>query len=216
MYLSEGGGEGRIQPPVWLLRGGCVGIFTNLKTRWLVARHLAEDGSGMTDDRNAKDLRALLSSVEAAGWDYARIEIDGLTVVVSREDEALMETVSAPESRTTAPMSAPAAVAAAIAPAVESAAESTSAPTAIEVAGPITTVCSPSIGLYWRSPKPEAPPFVELGQAVTADDTVCIVEVMKLMTHVKAGQDGIVVRIHPANGDMVEFGSPLVDISPAQ
>jgi hypothetical protein len=69
MYLSEGGGEGRIQPPVWLLRGGCVGIFTNLKTRWLVARHLAEDGSGMTDDRPAKSLRALLASVEAAALD---------------------------------------------------------------------------------------------------------------------------------------------------
>jgi acetyl-CoA carboxylase biotin carboxyl carrier protein len=172
----------------------------------------------MTDDRNAKDLRALLSSVEAAGWDYARIEIDGLTVVVSREDEALNVTTSVVEGTRSTPAAAPVpAPAPAAAPAAGAEpAVSPSGPAALEVSGEVNTVCSPSIGLYWRSPKPEAPPFVELGQAVTADDTVCIVEVMKLMTHVKAGQDGIVVRIHPANGDMVEFGSPLVDISPAQ
>gem|GEM_PF-500761 len=195
-----------------------VGIFADLSTQWLVAPHSAEDGLGMTDDRNAKDLRALLSSVEAAGWDYARIEIDGLTVVVSREDEALNVTTSVVEGTRSTPAAAPVpAPAPAAAPAAGAEpAVSPSGPAALEVSGEVNTVCSPSIGLYWRSPKPEAPPFVELGQAVTADDTVCIVEVMKLMTHVKAGQDGIVVRIHPANGDMVEFGSPLVDISPAQ
>jgi acetyl-CoA carboxylase biotin carboxyl carrier protein len=80
----------------------------------------------------------------------------------------------------------------------------------------VTTVGSPSIGLFWRSPKPGAPHFIEVGQEVSADDTVCIIEVMKLMTHVKAGHDGTIARIHPSNGDMVEYGTPLVDIAPTQ
>lgn len=75
-------------------------------------------------------------------------------------------------------------------------------------------VTSPSLGLFWRSPQPGAPPFVEVGMRVDAEDTVCIVEVMKLMNHVKAGVSGTVVAIEVENGAMVEFGAPLVIIEP--
>jgi acetyl-CoA carboxylase biotin carboxyl carrier protein len=75
-------------------------------------------------------------------------------------------------------------------------------------------VTSPSLGLFWRSPQPGAPPFVEVGQQVSAEDTVCIVEVMKLMNHVKAGVAGTVVAIPVANGAMVEFGETIVVIDP--
>jgi acetyl-CoA carboxylase biotin carboxyl carrier protein len=75
-------------------------------------------------------------------------------------------------------------------------------------------VTSPSLGLFWRSPQPGAPAFVEIGQKVAAEDTVCIVEVMKLMNHVKAGVAGTVIAIQPENGGMVEFGATLVVIDP--
>ena len=70
-------------------------------------------------------------------------------------------------------------------------------------------VTAPSVGLFWRSPKPGAPPFVEVGDEVGPDDTVCIVEVMKLMNHVRAGTAGTVRAVHPENGQMVEHGDPL-------
>jgi biotin carboxyl carrier protein len=52
-----------------------------------------------------------------------------------------------------------------------------------------------------------------VGDRVEPDSTVCIVEVMKLMNHVKAGCAGVVAAIHPNNGDMVEYGQPLVTIA---
>jgi len=55
---------------------------------------------------------------------------------------------------------------------------------------------------------------VEVGQQIDAEDTVCIVEVMKLMNHVKAGVSGTVVAILVDNGAMVEFGQTLVVIEP--
>jgi len=75
-------------------------------------------------------------------------------------------------------------------------------------------VTAPSVGLFWRSPKPGAPPFVEVGDEVGPDDTVCIVEVMKLMNHVRAGTAGTVRAVHPENGQMVEHGDPLFTIGP--
>ena len=55
---------------------------------------------------------------------------------------------------------------------------------------------------------------MEVGDAVDADSTVCIVEVMKLMNHVKAGTTGVVTAVHVENGEMVEYGQPLVSIAP--
>jgi acetyl-CoA carboxylase biotin carboxyl carrier protein len=73
-------------------------------------------------------------------------------------------------------------------------------------------IVAPSIGIFWRSPQPGAPPFVAVGDAVTADSTTCIVEVMKLMNHVKAGVAGRVVRVHPDNGQQVAAGAPLITV----
>ncbi len=56
-------------------------------------------------------------------------------------------------------------------------------------------VVSPSPGIFWRSPEPGAPPFADIGDVVDASATVCIVEVMKLMNHVKAGVSGEVVAV---------------------
>jgi acetyl-CoA carboxylase biotin carboxyl carrier protein len=77
-----------------------------------------------------------------------------------------------------------------------------------------TVIASPSVGLFWRAPSPSSPPFVDVGARVSAGDTVGIVEVMKLMNHVVAPVAGSVTAIHVANGDMVEFGQPLVVVDP--
>jgi biotin carboxyl carrier protein len=68
--------------------------------------------------------------------------------------------------------------------------------------------------LFWRSPSPGAPPFVEVGQTVAAGDTVAIVEVMKLMNHVAAPVDGVVTAILVDNGASVEYGQTIVIVDP--
>lgn len=75
---------------------------------------------------------------------------------------------------------------------------------------------APMLGTFYRAPKPGEPPFVEVGDTVTEQTVVGIVEVMKLMNSVTAGVAGTVVGIDAANGELVEPGSPLVRIQPAQ
>ena len=77
-----------------------------------------------------------------------------------------------------------------------------------------TVIESPSVGLFWRSPAPGAPPFVEGGTHVAAGDTLAIVEVMKLMNHVVAPAPGIVQAVLAENGARVEYGQPLFTIDP--
>ena len=75
-------------------------------------------------------------------------------------------------------------------------------------------VVSPSPGILWRSPEPGAPPFADVGDVVDASATVCIVEVMKLMNHVKAGVSGEVVAVYVENGVAVQKGrAPVRDRS---
>ena len=73
---------------------------------------------------------------------------------------------------------------------------------------------SPSVGLFWRSPSPGAPPFVDVGTRVAAEDTLAIVEVMKLMNHIVAPVAGTVRAILAENGARVEYGQPLFAVDP--
>jgi acetyl-CoA carboxylase biotin carboxyl carrier protein len=72
------------------------------------------------------------------------------------------------------------------------------------------TIKSPMVGTFYRSSAPGAKPFVDVGQAVKAGETVCIIEAMKLLNEIEADQDGIVKEILVENGEPVEYGQPLV------
>ena len=71
------------------------------------------------------------------------------------------------------------------------------------------------LGTFYRAPKPGAPPFVEVGAQVEADTVIGIIEVMKLMSTVRAGLRGRVTQILASDGVLVEFGEVLLRISPA-
>ena len=73
---------------------------------------------------------------------------------------------------------------------------------------------SPMVGTFYRSPSPEAPVFVEIGQAVEIGQVVCIVEAMKLMNEIKSEVRGKIVEIHIENAQAVEFGQTLFSVEP--
>jgi len=73
-------------------------------------------------------------------------------------------------------------------------------------------VTSPFVGTFYRSPSPDAPPFVEVGSKVREGQTLCIVEAMKLMNEIEADVSGTVVEILVENGKPVEFEQPLFRI----
>jgi acetyl-CoA carboxylase biotin carboxyl carrier protein len=68
---------------------------------------------------------------------------------------------------------------------------------------------SPMVGTFYRTSAPGAKAFVEVGQAVKAGDTLCIIEAMKLLNEIEADQDGTVKAILVENGQPVEYGEPL-------
>ncbi len=75
-------------------------------------------------------------------------------------------------------------------------------------------ILSPMVGTFYRCPAPGAKPFVEVGQQVTADTTVCIVEVMKLMNAMTAGCTGKVTHILVDDAEPVGVGQALIVIDP--
>jgi acetyl-CoA carboxylase biotin carboxyl carrier protein len=70
-------------------------------------------------------------------------------------------------------------------------------------------VRSPMVGTFYRCSAPGAKAFVEVGQAVKAGETICIIEAMKLLNEIEADQDGTVKAILVENGQPVEYGEPL-------
>ncbi|MDD3594181.1 MAG: acetyl-CoA carboxylase biotin carboxyl carrier protein [Candidatus Gastranaerophilales bacterium] len=75
-----------------------------------------------------------------------------------------------------------------------------------------TPVTSPMVGTFYAAPSPDDEPFVKLGKIVAKDDTVCIIEAMKLMNEIKTEFSGKVVEICVENGQPVEFGQVLMYI----
>ena len=75
-----------------------------------------------------------------------------------------------------------------------------------------TLVLSPTVGVFYASPSPDARPFVEVGDQVKKGDTLCIIEAMKLMNEIPAELDGTVAEICVGNGQVVEYNQPLFRI----
>ena len=160
----------------------------------------------------ADDIAALIEMFAASDWDELHVEIEGLQLFLSTDPQARLAsgrgaaqppaTVSAAPPATAAPtVSAPP-------PAQADVAEG-------GVPAEWVAVKAPNLGTFYRSPKPGAEPFVGLGQTIDADSEICLLEVMKLFTAVKAGTTGIVRRICVADAELVEGEQILFYIEPA-
>ena len=148
---------------------------------------------GDVDAERGERIRELVRIVQESGVGEIEIEDEGMRVSVRRADEPGLSLVPATD------------VAVAAAP----------AGTAVDVvdAGTIL-VESPMVGVFYRSSQPGAPPFVEVGDVVTAGQTLCVLEAMKLFNELKAEADGRVRSIHADNGQPVEFGTLLFELEP--
>jgi len=105
---------------------------------------------------------------------------------------------------------APAPAAAPVASAAVQEAEKKAAQTASNEAN---AVRSPMVGTFYRSSSPETPPFVEVGQQVSAGDVICIIEAMKMFNQIEADRSGTVKAILVEDGHPVEFDEPLIVIA---
>jgi acetyl-CoA carboxylase biotin carboxyl carrier protein len=75
-------------------------------------------------------------------------------------------------------------------------------------------ITSPMVGTFYRSPAPDEPPFIELGDVVKKGSTVCIIEAMKLMNEIESESTGKIVEILVENTQPVEYGQVLMRLEP--
>jgi biotin carboxyl carrier protein len=78
----------------------------------------------------------------------------------------------------------------------------------------LISIKAPRLGIFYRYPEPGSPPFVEIGTYVTEETTVCLIELMKLFTALKAGVRGRIAKICAENAQMVEYHQTLFLIDP--
>ena len=137
------------------------------------------------------------------------MEKEGFKIKLRRTDGTKTEDVQVQHylpPTSAAPIPMPAAAPAAPAPAAATPVEEPAASNDPEIK-------SPMIGTFYRAPSPESDSYVEIGDHVTADTVVCIVEAMKMMNQIEADRAGTVTAIHVENGEAVEFDQPLISIS---
>jgi acetyl-CoA carboxylase biotin carboxyl carrier protein len=136
------------------------------------------------------------------------LEESGVAEIEITEGEESVRISRYSKSPPAAPMpvhySAAPPVAAAAAPPQETA---PAAPPPSERAG--HKVLSPMVGTFYRSPSPEAEPFVKVGDTINAGDTLCIIEAMKMMNQIEADVSGKVLSIEAESGEPIEFGQVL-------
>ena len=77
----------------------------------------------------------------------------------------------------------------------------------------LLTIDSPMVGIVYLTPKPSSPPFAKKGQKIKKGDTICLIEAMKTFNEIKSDRDCVIKTVMVKNGEAVEFGQPLFDIS---
>lgn len=165
-------------------------------------------------DVNLNNLRELADLMKKCELQVLRIEKDGEKLILKRRLPMKPTPICAvPVQSWPGTSSAPAAAGAVPAPAPATAPQPAAAAPKAESAG--VPIKAPLVGTFYRASSPEQDPFVKVGDRVTANTVVCIIEAMKVMNEVKAGVTGVVKRVLAENGAVVEFGQPLFEVEEA-
>ena len=154
------------------------------------------------------DVTRILRIVDEMHDVEVRLEVDGMKLHVRKLSSGtnLLPLDEPTSSREAPPEPAPAAVAER--PTVD-------APVTASVPSSLVAIRAPMLGRFFRAPSPGDPPYVDIGSRVEPDDTVCIIEVMKLFNTVRAGVRGTIERIDVDNAAMVEHDAVLFLVRPA-
>jgi len=149
------------------------------------------------------DVRDVVRVLDSSGLDELHLELAELTLTVRRQGAAgwtaEQQVVRAPVVEHTA---TPAAAAEA-------------APAPADVAEGLVAVHPPLLGTFYRAPQPGAPPYVDIGDGVTEETVVGVVETMKMMTPVHAGVRGTVAEFRLGNGEFAEADAVLLLVDPS-
>jgi acetyl-CoA carboxylase biotin carboxyl carrier protein len=145
----------------------------------------------------AAEVAEILRLLESSSFDELELEMGGVKLSLKRGAGAASPAVPAPQRSSPPP----------------AAAAAQTQPAAAPLRG--DEVTAPLLGTFYRAPRPGAPPFVEPGSDVVEETVVGIIEVMKLMNTVRAGRRGRVTEMLAEDGALVEYGQPLLRVTPS-
>lgn len=151
-----------------------------------------------------KQIQELVKMVNKSNISELSIEQDKFKITIKQKDNETQQVFTMPAT----PMQA-------VAQAVPQVAVSAEAPKAPEVkADNLVTIKSPMIGTFYRSPGPDKPSFVNVGDEVTTGKVVCIIEAMKLFNEIESEVSGKIVKVLVDDASPVEYDQPLFLVEP--
>lgn len=155
----------------------------------------------MSSKIDYEEIAKLISFLEEKKLSHFELEVEGFKIKITRAvpSAPAVETVPAP-----GPQSRP---------------KPENSPRLSEVQPQVSEdtlrfITSPMVGTFYRTPDPNSPPFIDIGDEVKKSQTLCIIEAMKLMNEIESDVEGIVTDIFVENGKPVEYGQRLFAIQP--
>jgi acetyl-CoA carboxylase biotin carboxyl carrier protein len=157
---------------------------------------------------NMTELQELAELVDKHGFTDFEFENEKIRVRLSKQTAApqVVQTVAPVASQAATQVALP------TTPRIETPHPGAKAETEASADEDLYKITSPIIGTFYAAPGPDKPTFVSIGDKVSENTTVCIVEAMKLMNEIQAETTGEVVKIYVENGQPVEYGQPLFGI----
>lgn len=159
-----------------------------------------------------KQIQELVKMINKSNISELSIEQDKFKITIKQKDNETAQVITVPA---VAPVQAvapvmPVATAAPAAPAAAAA-----APKAAEAASDkLVTIKSPMIGTFYRSPGPDKPSFINIGDEIKAGKVVCIIEAMKLFNEIESEVSGKIVKVLVDDASPVEYDQPLFLVEP--
>lgn len=155
------------------------------------------------------DVESLIELFDGSEWKELHLEIEGFEIHLSKDPARRMDALPTSASSLHGGGDGAARPAAGSAPPVKAGAAA-----AASVHPDWVAIRAPNLGTFYRSPKPGAPAFVEVGQAVTAETELCLIEVMKLFTALRAGVAGTLRQVCVSDAELIEHDQVLFYIEP--
>ena len=141
-----------------------------------------------------KDIKAIIDLMKKNDLAVFKLEKEGIKIELEAHRVPVSLVAAQPAVQPTPP-AAPATT------------QTGSAP--VEPKATLKEVVSPMVGTFYRAPSPDSAPYVQVGQDITKDTVVCIIEAMKVMNEIKAEVHGVIAEVLVENGTPVQFGQPL-------
>jgi acetyl-CoA carboxylase biotin carboxyl carrier protein len=158
-----------------------------------------------------KQVQELVKIINKTNIAEISIEEEGLKITIKQKEDPAPNVIAAPAQHTYLPAAPAAAPAPAPSPAP-------AAPKEVEPAAKtenLLTIKSPMIGTFYRSPSPDKPVFVNVGDDISVGKVVCIIEAMKLFNEIESEVKGRIVKVLVEDASPVEYDQPLFLVEPA-